>query len=115
LIQNGAYDYSYMGASFDDELSLSDQSTFALPQTQGAYVVSVSPGGPAAQAGLVAANSGTGRGGDLIVGLDGETIGNFADLNSYLVFNTRPGQTVEVTVLRDGDLLTLLLILGARP
>ncbi|MFN2133197.1 MAG: S1C family serine protease [Anaerolineae bacterium] len=115
LIQDGKYVYPYMGASFDSEVSLDEQSTYGLPQTQGAYVVSVTPGSPAAQAGLVGANQQTGQGGDLVVDIDGQTIQNFADLNSYLVFHTHVGQTIQITVLRGGDRVTLSLTLGARP
>jgi S1-C subfamily serine protease len=115
LIQDGKYVYPYMGASFDSEVSLDEQSTYGLSQTQGAYVVSVTPGSPAAQAGLVGANQQTGKGGDLVVDIDGQTIQNFADLNGYLVFHTHVGQTIQITVLRGGDRATLSLTLGARP
>jgi 2-alkenal reductase len=115
LIAEGSYSYPYMGAGFDDEISLDEQTTFGLSQTQGAYVLNVNPGTPAAEAGLVAASPTTGRGGDLIVALDGRSITNFADLNAYLTFNTEPGQTIEVTVLRNGQMETLFLTLGERP
>jgi len=115
LIQDGKYVYPYMGASFDSEVSLDEQSTYGLSQTQGAYVVSVTPGSPAAQAGLVGADQQTGKGGDLVVDIDGQAIQNFADLNSYLVFHTHVGQTIQITVLRGGDRVTLSLTLGARP
>jgi 2-alkenal reductase len=115
LIEDGAYAYSYMGVSFDAEVSLDEQSTYNLPQTQGAYVISVTRGGPAAQAGLIAANQNTGRGGDLVIAIDGQPVNNFDDLNSYLVFHTSVGQTVELTVLRDGETVVLPLTLGARP
>jgi 2-alkenal reductase len=115
LISDGRYPYPYMGVGFADEISLEEQAAFGLSQIQGAYVLSVSAGGPADDAGLIAASSTTGRGGDLIVALDGHSINNFADLNAYLTFNTEVGQTIEVTVLRDGQLETLLLTLGERP
>jgi S1-C subfamily serine protease len=115
LIQDGKYVYPYMGASFDSEVSLDEQSTYGLSQTQGAYVVSVTTGSPADQAGLVGANQQTGQGGDLVVDIDGQSIQNFADLNSYLVFHTHVGQTIQMTVLRGGDRVTLSLTLGARP
>jgi 2-alkenal reductase len=115
LIEEGAYTYPYMGASFDDEISLSDQSVYGVSQTQGAYVVGVTAGSPAARAGLIAADSQTGHGGDLIVEIDGRTIGDFSDLNGYLVFHTRVGQTIQITVLRDGKQVVVPLELGARP
>jgi 2-alkenal reductase len=115
LIDNGAYVYPFMGVSFDDEVSLSEQSTYGLPQTQGAYVVGVTSDGPGAQAGLTPANPNTGRGGDLVVKIDDQEINDFSDLNSYLVFHTTVGQTIEITVLRDGEPVVLSLTLGARP
>jgi S1-C subfamily serine protease len=115
LIEEGEYVYPYMGASFDEEVSLSEQSTYGVSQTQGAYVVGVTPGGPADKAGLVAADAQTGRDGDLIVDIDGQTIGDFSDLNSYLVFHARVGQTIQITVLRGQERLVLPLTLGARP
>jgi 2-alkenal reductase len=115
LISDGRYAYPYMGAGFDDEISLDEQAVFGLSQTQGAYVLSVFPDGPADEAGVIAANATTGRGGDLIVALDGHSINSFADLNAYLTFNSEAGQTIEVTVLRNGQLETLFLTLGERP
>jgi 2-alkenal reductase len=115
LIDQGEYTYSYMGVSFDDEISLSDQTQFDLPQTRGAYVIGVSADSPAGRAGLRAADLNTGRGGDLVVAIDGRPVRDFNELNSYLVFGTEPGQTIELTVLRNGDELTLPLTLGARP
>ncbi len=115
LITDGEYVYPYVGASFDSEVSLDEQSTYGVPQTQGAYVVSVTSGGPADRAGLMGANQQTGRGGDLVVDIDGQAINDFADLNGYLVFHTQVGQTIQITVLRGGERITLPLTLGERP
>jgi 2-alkenal reductase len=115
LIENGQYIYPYMGLGFDDEISLSDQSVYGVPQTQGAYVVSVTPGSPGDEAGLIAASNTTGRGGDLIIEIDGQEINDFSDLNSYLVFHSTVGQTINITVLRGGERVNLSLTLGARP
>ena len=51
LIASGRYAYPYIGAGFDDEVNLAEQALYRLSQTQGAYVVSLTPGGPAAAAG----------------------------------------------------------------
>ncbi len=123
LIEHGEHIYSYMGATFDDEITLNDQATYGLSQTRGAYVVSVTTGSPADKAGLVGGSvirsrSGSvqvGSGGDLIVEIDGQPINSFADLNSYLVFHTQPGQTIQITVLRNGERQLLSLTLGVRP
>ncbi|MCB9420441.1 MAG: trypsin-like peptidase domain-containing protein [Ardenticatenaceae bacterium] len=115
LIENGSYEYSYMGAGFDSEVSLDEESVYGLSQTQGAYVLNVTPNSPADEAGLIAANANTGRGGDLIVTIDGQSIQDFADLNAYLVFNTTAGQTIDLTVLRNGKEVSVPLVLGERP
>jgi S1-C subfamily serine protease len=115
LIADGEHVYSYMGASFDSEISLDDLALYDVPQTQGAYVIGVTSDGPADRAGLIAADPRTGEGGDLIVDIDGRPINDFSDLNSYLVFETQAGQTIEITVLRDGEPVVLPLTLGARP
>ena len=115
LISEGKYTYSYMGVAFDNEISLDELSTYNLPQTQGVYLLQVSPGGPAAQAGLLAADPQTGRGGDLITAIDGQPVNNFADLNSYLVFHTSPGQEILLTILRNGEPMEITMTLGARP
>ncbi|MBN1933638.1 MAG: trypsin-like peptidase domain-containing protein [Anaerolineae bacterium] len=115
LIEDAKYTYPYIGASFDSEISLDEQAVYGVSQTQGAYVVSVTPGGPADQAGLVAANPQTGHGGDLIVDMDGQAISSFSDLNEYLVFHAQVGQTIAITVLRGGEYVQLALVLGARP
>ncbi len=115
LIQNGKYIYPYMGVGFDDEITLAEKSSRSLPQTQGAYVISVTPGSPADRAGLVAANLNTGRGGDLIIKIDDQPINDFEDLNSYLVFHASVGQTIQMTVWRNGKQVVLPLKLEARP
>jgi 2-alkenal reductase len=115
LIEDGAYEYAYMGASFDAEVSLDELPVYDLDRTQGAYVISVTPGSPADDAGLIAANANTGAGGDLVIAIDDQAVNSFADLNRYLVTHTTAGQTVELTLLRSGRTVTLQLTLGARP
>jgi 2-alkenal reductase len=115
LIDNGSYDYPFVGAAFDGEISLDDQAAYDLRQTQGAYVLSITADGPADEAGLIAADPDTDQGGDLIVAIDDEPINDFSDLNSYLVFQASVGDTIKVTVLRGEQFLDLSLTLGARP
>ncbi len=115
LIENGHYEYPYMGITFDGEISLDEKAQYELPQVQGAYVLSITPGSPADQAGLIAANPNNGQGGDLVVTIDGQQIQNFSALNSYLVFQCAVGQTIQLGVVRDGRQITVPLTLGERP
>jgi 2-alkenal reductase len=104
-----------MGVGFDGDITLGEQEFYDISQTRGAYVLSVTPGTPAAEAGLVAADPSTGTGGDLITAIDGVPVDDFADLNSYLVFKTSPGDTIMLTILRQGEEIEVPFTLGARP
>jgi putative serine protease PepD len=72
----------------------------------GAEVQGVTPGGPAAAAGL--------RAGDVILGVDGRPVRDPDDL-SEIVSGLEPGDDVEVEVRRDGVERTFEAELGERP
>jgi 2-alkenal reductase len=114
LIREGNYTYPYMGLVFLGEINLDTIEQLGLPRL-GAYVLSVGEGSPAEVAGIHAADPASGLGGDLIIALNGQPIRNFGDLNSFLVLQASVGQTVEVTLLRNGQELTVEITLGARP
>ena len=65
----------------------------------------VRAGSPAAQAGI--------RGGDRLVGLAGTRIANLYDM-TYALQDHKPGETVDVVVMRDGERITLRAVLGER-
>jgi S1-C subfamily serine protease len=52
---------------------------------------------------------------DIIVAINGEPVIGMNSIISYLSSNTRPGDTVVMTVLRDGALLDVNVTLGERP
>jgi 2-alkenal reductase len=111
LITDGEYIYPYMGIRMLS-IDLDLQEQLALPQTKGAYVTEVTVDSPAEDSGLIGVN---GPGGDLIVAVDGEPVVSSDDLIAYLVFETQVGQTIELTVIRDGEEVNISLLLGARP
>jgi 2-alkenal reductase len=123
LIENGNYDYPYLGISSlgDQGMDLQTLETLGLaPDQGGAYITCVVPGSPAAQAGLVGAApcSATGEirtGGDLITAIDGRPVRVFSDLLSYLISHTEVGQQVSLTVMREGQEIEVSLKIGARP
>ncbi len=111
LISDGTYEYPFMGVrmlSLDLEL----QEQLDLSQLNGAYVTEVTLDSPAEESGLVGKN---GPGGDLIIAVDEQPVDNSDDLIAYLVFETRVGDTIELTVLREGEEVVIPLTLGARP
>ncbi len=118
LIADGTYHYTYIGVRMSG-LDLTSQQALGLSQVTGAYVTEVSPGSPAAAAGLRGSGvSDVGEllpGGDLIIAIDGRPIASADDLISYLVFNTEVGQTINLTIIRDGQQLDVPLTLGQRP
>jgi S1-C subfamily serine protease len=111
LIESGVYSYPYMGVSVDNNLPLDDVEELGV---QGVPILSIAPGSPAAQAGLIAGGQSALRG-DIIIAVDDVVVRNFDDLISYLVFETEVGQTVQLSVLRDGQTITVPLTLGERP
>ena len=120
LIEKGSYDYPYLGLSSLSGLTLSLQEVLGLPQPNGAYVTSITPGGPADKAGLKAGTQATTvqgfyAGGDLIISVDGRQVNEFNDMLSYMILNKVPGDTMTVTVLRNGTPLDLVITLGKRP
>jgi S1-C subfamily serine protease len=122
LIQNGKYDYPYLGISTKD-LSLVEIQALGLQRTSGAYVTSVIPGGPSDQAGILAGAQpvnlagfqGLYKGGDLIIAIDGQPVLTFDDMIRYLVLHKSPGETATLTILRGDQQLDVAVVLGKRP
>ncbi|PKL77390.1 MAG: peptidase M28 [Candidatus Melainabacteria bacterium HGW-Melainabacteria-1] len=78
---------------------------YAGGDIKGMPISGVAPGGPAEQAGLKA--------GDLIVELNGKGIENIYDY-TYAIDTLTIGKSVSITVLRQGQRLTLSITPGAR-
>jgi 2-alkenal reductase len=122
LIKDGKYEWSWLGVAGSDVTPALAQA-MNLPVQRGAYIADVTAGGPAAQAGLKGASSvGTannGRqaqvGGDVVTAIDGQSVKSFDDLLVYVALQTRPGQTVTLTVVRNGQTQDVKLQLGTRP
>jgi serine protease Do len=79
---------------------------FGLDKPRGALVSEVVDGGPAQAAGL--------KRGDVIVAFDGEEIEKMSEL-PRVVAERRPGEEVDVVVLRGGKRKTLGVTLGELP
>jgi serine protease Do len=54
-------------------------------------------------------------GGDIIVAINGTRITGIDDLSAYLEEYTLPGQTIDLTIVRDNETITASLELGSRP
>lgn len=122
LIQDGHYDHPWIGISGTDLTYELAQAMGLDPSQQGALIMEVVPGGPAARAGLQGSTGQTtingvqiSVGGDLIVAIDGKPVTGMDDVSSHLINNTQVGQTVSLTVLRQGSQETASLTLGSLP
>jgi S1-C subfamily serine protease len=122
LIRDGKYEYPYLGIASPrpSELGLAEIEALGLNTFTGAYVISVTPGGPADQAGIRAGDTPTSipnlnGGGDIITAFDGQPVHTFDQLLGYLTTNKSPGDTVVLTILRDGQPMDITVTLGSRP
>jgi serine protease Do len=80
--------------------------SFGLDKARGALVSSTDPSGPAAKGGL--------QPGDVIVGFGGKPVADSGELPS-MVAQTKPGETVNVRVMRSGTERDLQLSIGEMP
>jgi S1-C subfamily serine protease len=119
LIAYGRFDYPYLGVTSREELNLFAMEALGITHMGGAYVLGVASGGPASRAGIrggTDATSITGllAGGDLIVAADGQPIKVFSDLLSYMVNFKVPGDSMTLTIIRDGQEISVDVTLGSR-
>jgi putative serine protease PepD len=103
LIANGKVSYPYFGVSVTP-IPASVAEKFNI--TDGLYVESVVPNGPTAQAGI--------QTGDVITEVNGQPAAN-AETLTNLAFKSKPGDTVKVTYLRDGQSNNTTVTLANRP
>ncbi|MCL2549087.1 MAG: trypsin-like peptidase domain-containing protein [Symbiobacteriaceae bacterium] len=116
----------YMGITYrsldDWKKNLDDDyKKLNLTVEQGAWITSVEPGSPAANAGIQGSNQrvqieGIGEldiGGDIITHIDGAVVTGSNLLNLMRFYS--PGDVISLTVLRGGRVLDVSMELGIRP
>jgi serine protease Do len=122
LIKSGHYNWPWLGLSGGD-LDPSLAKAMGLnPNQRGALLGDVVAGGPADKAGLHGSSkqvSIQGQtvnvGGDVIIAVNGQPVNGFDDVVAYLSDNAEVGQTVNLTILRQGKEQTVAVTLAARP
>lgn len=105
LITHGVVRHAFLGVSgttVDPEVA----DLYGLATREGAVVVAVEPGSPAAEAGL--------QRGDIVVGVGGEDVASMEELAAR-IRQHRPGAEVEIEVVREGETLLLDVALIERP
>ncbi|MHC3381994.1 S1C family serine protease [Haloarcula sp. H-GB5] len=119
LIESGSYEHAYMGVSLQ-KVTPTIAEANDMSEPRGLLIVQTVRGGPAdgvLQPSDIEFVDGVQIpvGGDVILAIDGERMSSFEDLASYLALQTRPGDTLQVTILRDGEERMVELSLVARP
>lgn len=123
LIREGRYPHPSLGVRAIEltpqRAALFERAGMKLPVTQGLLIAELIDGGPAAQAGLRGpdrlvrvGNWNLPVGGDVIVAINGQSIATSQELLVYLETETRVGETVQVTFIRDGREQTLPVTLA---
>jgi 2-alkenal reductase len=123
LMAGENYPYPYMGITSDTRFTLGQLGLeLILPTDRGVLVGSVPAGGPADEAGLRGGEEQVqvmgetiAIGGDIIIAINDHAVIDFPDLIAYLIRETEAGETVTVTIIRDGAEMDIPLELGERP
>ncbi len=122
LIETGQYQHPWIGFS-GNTVTPEIAEAMDLPKVGGALVAQIISGSPADKAGL---RSGTRDfelengfvtqiGGDVIIAIEDEEVHVFDDLISFLSRRGEVGQTVTLTIIRQGQEQMLEVTLGPRP
>ncbi len=99
------------GAALSPDLA----EVLGLEVSKGVYISTVTSGSPAEEAGLVAGGAGNGEAsGDVITAVDGKDVTSVEDIVMHLN-SLAPGDSVSLTLLRDGETTQVNVALGEWP
>jgi S1-C subfamily serine protease len=127
LIERGYFPHPWLGVGTvwtltPERAAVLREAGMDVPTDEGILLVEVVQGSPADRAGLRGGQQQVriGRyilpvGGDIVTAIDGEAITGDRDLIRFLDIETNVGQTVQVSVYRDGEEMTIPVTLGERP
>lgn len=104
LLEDGTATHPYLGVSLS-RLTDSIRQQLGIQAEDGALVLGVEPGGPAADAGL--------RRGDVLVGFGDTQVASVEELLTALR-RSEPGQQVRLEYIRDGQRQQATITIGSR-
>ena len=105
LISSGKVVRGYIGVTIQD-FSAEMAEAQGIPNVKGAIVAELVAGGPGAKAGLLPD--------DILTAVNGQAVTNRSELTRE-VAKARPGETVRMSILRDGKPRTVDVKSGTRP
>jgi len=126
LIATGSYPHAWMGIEpyslTPADAALLRDAGMVVTVEEGVLALDVVAGGPAELAGI-RGPSGSVRVGryrvpvgmDIIVAIDGHAVPDAQEFFVYLEAESRVGDTVQVTIVREGEEMTLPVTLGEQP
>ncbi|HMG37760.1 MAG TPA: trypsin-like peptidase domain-containing protein [Nitrososphaeraceae archaeon] len=118
LISKGNYTHPWLGISASSLTSKLTENFENLSRDfKGVYVDSITKKGPADKAGLRGSTTdqyGDKHGTDIITAVDNRNVTYMEDLVSYLDENKKPGEKLNLTVLRNQSYLDIGVLLGDR-
>ena len=119
LVSEGSYPHATLGL-LGYSISTALAEALGLPVERGVLVAQLGRGGPADAAGVrgaqqevIVGNRRVLAGGDIITHLDGREIADWNGLLEYLELNKRVGDPITLSLMREGQPLTLEATLGA--
>jgi S1-C subfamily serine protease len=124
LIEKGSYVHPYLGLSgvtltsdLAQTINGSSSSNSQLANFKGIYLNTITKNGPADNAGIHGSTTdqySIKHGGDIILAIDGHNVTKTDDLISYIDVHKSVGDSVILTVYRDGHTLNLKTTLTPR-
>lgn len=120
LIGDGEYSHPWIGVSgIDVNQEIAEE--MELENSTGFMIMEVVSGGPAEAAGLQEGNRNVTIdgaeltvGGDIITAINDQKIRGISDVLLYLARDAEVGETVQITVIRDGERMEIPLTLQSR-
>lgn len=121
LISNGSFDHPWLGIA-GTSVTAGIARELRMSEPRGFLVAAVADGSPAQKAGIQGGDTTAvirgykvTMGGDVIVSIDNKPVRNVNDVLVHLLRNKIVGETVLLTILRDGQTREVNVLLEALP
>jgi serine protease Do len=123
LITTGSYQHPWLGLiGIDITPDIAEALGLSLEEAKGFLIIGVNEGSPADKAGIRGGDRVTnvnGReirlGGDIVLKIDNQDVRKIEDILTYLEGQKHVGDTVQLTIIRDGKTQTVNATLTSRP
>ena len=121
LINDGAYKHPWLGVSGRD-VTPEVADALGLKEARGFLVIDIVEDSPAAKYDIrgsdrdvILDDREVKLGGDVVVGIDGMEVRKIDDILVYLEREKSVGDQLRLTIIRDGEIVEISIILGERP